>query len=79
MRTRVAKWGNSLAVRIPAAVAEEVNLHEGDALVLQSTPDGLTLIRETAELTMAEMLAGVTDDNIHEYVDFGPAVGKELL
>jgi antitoxin MazE len=79
MRTRVAKWGNSLAVRIPAAVAEEVNLHEGDALVLQSTPDGLTLIRETAKLTMAEMLAGVTDDNIHEYVDFGPPVGKELL
>ena len=27
---QVAKWGNSLAVRLPAAVVEALNLHEGD-------------------------------------------------
>src|SRR5471032_1821848 len=27
---QVAKWGNSLAVRLPAAVVEALELHEGD-------------------------------------------------
>ena len=27
---RVAKWGNSLAVRLPAAVVEALNLKDGD-------------------------------------------------
>jgi antitoxin MazE len=27
---RVAKWGNSLAIRLPAAVVEVLNLKEGD-------------------------------------------------
>jgi antitoxin MazE len=29
---QVAKWGNSLAVRIPAAVVEALELHEGDEI-----------------------------------------------
>ena len=27
---QVAKWGNSLAVRLPASVVKALNLHEGD-------------------------------------------------
>jgi antitoxin MazE len=30
MHVQVAKWGNSLAVRIPAAVVEALKLKEGD-------------------------------------------------
>jgi len=29
---QVSKWGNSLAVRLPAAVVEALGLHEGDAI-----------------------------------------------
>ena len=29
---RVAKWGNSLAVRLPRAVVEALQLHEGDEI-----------------------------------------------
>lgn len=32
---RVSKWGNSLAVRIPVAVAEAVDLKEGDEVELK--------------------------------------------
>ncbi|MCP1244117.1 AbrB/MazE/SpoVT family DNA-binding domain-containing protein [Acetobacter lambici] len=32
-----------------------------------------------AECDLAELLAGITPDNIHHQVDFGEAVGKELL
>ncbi|GGY97738.1 AbrB/MazE/SpoVT family DNA-binding domain-containing protein [Novosphingobium colocasiae] len=30
----VAKWGNSLAVRLPAAIVEALNLREGDDIEL---------------------------------------------
>ncbi|HEY3975426.1 MAG TPA: AbrB/MazE/SpoVT family DNA-binding domain-containing protein [Candidatus Sulfotelmatobacter sp.] len=32
---RVAKWGNSLAVRLPSAVVEALNLKEGDLIEIQ--------------------------------------------
>ena len=32
---RVAKWGNSLAVRIPATVVEALDLSEGDELEIE--------------------------------------------
>jgi antitoxin MazE len=33
-RMRVSKWGNSLAVRLPAALVEELKLKEGDQIEL---------------------------------------------
>lgn len=32
---QVAKWGNSLAVRLPAAVVEALNLKEGDQVEIE--------------------------------------------
>jgi antitoxin MazE len=32
---RVAKWGNSLALRLPAAVVEALGLKEGDEIDIQ--------------------------------------------
>lgn len=36
---QVAKWGNSLAVRIPKAVAEKLRLHEGDEIEITAVSD----------------------------------------
>lgn len=33
---KVAKWGNSLAVRLPAAVVEALNLGEGDEVEIEA-------------------------------------------
>ncbi len=52
---QVAKWGNSLAVRLPAKLVEQLGLKEGDdveiaagenGLVLTRTPDRLELLAE---------------------------------
>ena len=32
MHTQIGKWGNSLAVRLPAAVVEALKLKEGDEI-----------------------------------------------
>jgi antitoxin MazE len=37
---RVAKWGNSLAVRLPVDYVRQAGLIDGDTLVLSQAPDG---------------------------------------
>jgi len=78
MRTRVQKWGNSLALRIPKSFAAEVGLHK-EASVDISLADGELVIRPVTEpkLTLKQLLARVTKQNLHREVDTGPTVGKE--
>jgi antitoxin MazE len=79
MKTRVQKWGNSLALRIPKSFAEEVGLH-ADAAVELSLVEGRLVVRPITPqpLTLEELLRGVTDDNLPGEWDTGPAVGKEV-
>jgi antitoxin MazE len=37
---QVSKWGNSLAVRLPKALVEQLGLKEGDQLSLVAARDG---------------------------------------
>lgn len=37
---KVAKWGNSLAVRLPASLVQELNLQEGDEIKLTGRGEG---------------------------------------
>lgn len=79
MKTRVQKWGNSLALRIPKSFALEAGLRE-DAPVELSLVQGKLVIQAQPEepLTLDELLRGVTDENLHGEWDTGPAVGKEV-
>jgi antitoxin MazE len=40
MELMVSKWGNSLAVRLPAASAKKIGVGEGDTLIAEVSPDG---------------------------------------
>ena len=79
MKTRVQKWGNSLAVRIPRSFAAEARLAEGTAVEL-SLVDGKLVLQPVAQppLTLDQLLRGVTDENLHGEWDTGPAVGREV-
>jgi antitoxin MazE len=78
METRVKKWGNSLALRIPRPLAAEVGLEE-DSLVELSLVDGkLVITPETEpELRLEDLLARVTEENLHGEINIGPATGRE--
>ena len=78
MLTRVQKWGNSLAVRIPKPFANEVGL-EQDTQVEVSLVDGKLVIVPVIKpaLTLDQLLAQVTEQNLHREVDTGPATGNE--
>jgi len=79
MQARVQKWGNSLAVRIPKPVITETGLGENALVEVSSDGEVITIRRSVRIPTLEELLAGITDENKHELVDWGPDVGKERL
>ena len=66
MKTRVQKWGNSLAVRLPKSFAAELDLRD-DSPVEMSLEEGGLVIRPDKERTwdLDSLLEKVTDENIH--------------
>jgi antitoxin MazE len=53
---QVAKWGNSLAVRLPAELVRELGLREGDEVALRAEDGGFAIRREARP---EEVLAGL--------------------
>ena len=78
MKTRIQKWGNSLALRIPKAFAAEANLSE-ESVVSVSVVEGRLVVTAVAKpkVTLEELLAGITDENLHGEVSTGSPVGSE--
>jgi len=78
MKTRVRKWGNSLALRIPKSFATEVGL-QSDAFVDVSLANGKLIVEpiEKPGVTLKKMLSQITEKNIHHEIDSGQAVGRE--
>ena len=80
MLTKVQKWGNSLGVRIPRGLADDVGLGAGTEVSL-TAKDGELVLRPSLpnRLRLADLLAGITPENIHASVDTGDAVGSEAF
>jgi antitoxin MazE len=78
MRIRIQKWGNSLALRIPAAFARETGIGSGAEVDLTLDAGRLVITPSSVgEYSLAELLDGITDDNLHGAVDVGTPVGRE--
>ena len=79
MRVVVKKWGNSAAVRVPASVMQAAQLRleepvdvreEGGRIVIEPV--------QRKQYDLAELLKGITRENLHDEAEFGRAVGKEV-
>jgi antitoxin MazE len=77
MKTRVQRWGNSLAVRIPKAFAAEVGLADKTPVVLRVNRGALVVEPSNAAPSLAELLGGITEANLHREFDTGRPVGNE--
>ncbi len=79
MLTKVQKWGNSLALRIPKAFAIDARL-ENDTVVEVSLVQGQIIVKPVAapEWTLAKLLAGINRHNLHHEIDTGATVGNEV-
>jgi len=79
MLTKVQRWGNSLALRIPKAFALDAQL-ENDSMVEIMLVEGQIIIKPIAkpQWTLEQLLSGITSDNIRGGADTGNAIGKEI-
>lgn len=78
-KAQLAKWGNSLAVRIPKNLADEANLREGDRLVLEVEGPGSVAIKAVRRpKTLDQLISQITPENIHKEQDWGEPVGAEI-
>lgn len=80
MRVTVKKWGNSASVRIPVGIMEAAHLSLDDPIDIRE--EGGRIVIEpirTNECDLAQLLAGITPENLHAEVSFGAPAGKELL
>jgi antitoxin MazE len=78
MRTKVQKWGNSLALRIPKPFADEVGLQPNTAVELSLEKGKLVVSRsQSSPMRLEDLLQGITRDNLHREVDSGIPAGNE--
>lgn len=81
MTVHVRRWGNSDAVRIPATALAAAGLRTNDAVEVRGEEGRLVIERAQPApqaVTLDWLLEGVTAENLHGEIDFGPPIGKEF-
>ncbi|MGP1576183.1 MAG: AbrB/MazE/SpoVT family DNA-binding domain-containing protein [Treponema sp.] len=75
MQTIVQKWGNSLGFRIPSLWAKDNDIKSGSTVEVLIEKGKIVIFPQKKSLD--DMLALVTEENMHSEVSTGYAVGKE--
>ncbi len=80
MKVAIKKWGNSVAVRIPAAVFKAAKFSLGQTVEVRAE-NGRVVVEPVVsqEFDIDKLLVGITPENIHAPVEFGMPVGREVL
>jgi antitoxin MazE len=80
MKVVVRKWGDSGSVRIPASVMAAAKIGLNQTVDMRAERGRIVVepIRPQ-DYDIAELIEGITRDNRHEEIDFGPPTGKETL
>ncbi|MCP3178446.1 MAG: AbrB/MazE/SpoVT family DNA-binding domain-containing protein [Desulfuromonadales bacterium] len=81
MLTKVQKWGNSLALRLPKALTDEAGVHLDSSVEISVRDHTIVIepVREKQTYALDDLLAGIKPENLHDECDYGESVGKEGL
>ena len=79
MQTRIKKWGNSLALRIPKLFALDANLKLNKMVDISIDKHSIIITPiDEKEYSLKKLLEGVTKNNLHGEFDTRAPVGKEI-
>lgn len=79
MKAVFSKWGNSLAVRIPNAFAQDLGVTAGRAAEVTVEQGRLVVIPVAMPVyDLDQLVAGITDENRHGEIQGTVAVGNEI-
>jgi antitoxin MazE len=75
----LARWGNSLGVRIPKDVASRAGLSEGARVEIEADGDRIVITPSRRRYVLTDLLRGMTPEAMREAFDWGPDSGREIV
>ena len=77
MEAIVKKWGNSLGIRIPNHIVRGLSLKDGSCVDINDRGQEI-IIKPIKKNSLSEMLSKINKQNIHDEINTGKPVGKEI-
>lgn len=77
MQAKISKWGNSLGLRLPKNITDQLNLTEGSQVSISKNDQQIIIEPIVRDLTMEELLSGMSSEGIMEQYHRTTPVGKE--
>lgn len=79
MSTKVQRWGNSLALRLPKEVTKKLKLSEGVEVDIVSKAKNIVIKpKHTRKFTLEELVSEITPQNRHQETNWGWSIGREI-
>ena len=79
MEVQVKKWGNSLGLRIPQAIANQINIKDGSKINLVLKNNKIELIPAVQEeYRLNDLIELITEATIHNEISSGEPIGNEI-
>jgi antitoxin MazE len=79
MQVQVARWGNSLGLRIPKDIARRAGLREGIRVEVEAEGDRVIISPARSRYVLTDLLAGITPEAMRDAFDWGPDKGREII
>ncbi len=74
---KVSLWGNSLGVRLPQTIIQQMGLKQGDLVAISTEGNKIILSPARPRYNLDELLQDVTPDMQHNEMDWGEPAGEE--
>jgi antitoxin MazE len=78
MTTQIARWGNSLGLRLPKAVAQAAKIDEGDQVDVTVRNGAIVIRPSRRSYSLDALVSQITPKNRHDESDWGTPVGGEM-
>jgi antitoxin MazE len=79
MQVQVARWGNSLGLRIPKDIAQRTGLREGARVDIEAHDGRIIISPARPRYVLADLLNGMTPEAMRDAFDWGPDKSREIV
>ena len=79
MFVQISRWGNSLGLRLPRSMAEQIGVGVGGRVEIVCEGDRLIVRAAKPRRTLDDLLANMTPERMSEAFDWGDNLGRERI